>query len=128
MLELRTEKVVDCQEWDRLVVETYGRPYCLQQQEGCQSRGVRALSVPSKSNDEEMHESIPEKINGEDMGVKFATWLSRDPKAPVGDRSDEFGIGLFWERNFYPDSQEVANDLLRRGLIEAGEYLIIIDW
>jgi hypothetical protein len=35
---------------------------------------------------------------------------------------------MFWDRNFYPNVQMVANDLHKKGLLEAGEYSIRIDW
>ncbi len=41
---------------------------------------------------------------------------------------DDWEINLFCERNFYPDLHTIANDLYERGLIEAGEYVINIDW
>ena len=75
-----------------------------------------------------MHDEIPEIINDEIMGVKFKTWLERDPKQPVGEDKKDWEIELFWERNFYPDIYTVANDLYEKGLIEGGEYLINIDW
>lgn len=75
-----------------------------------------------------MHDKIPEKINGDIMGVKFDVWLKRDPKQPVGNEKEAWSIGLFWERNFYPDIHTVANNLYERGLIEAGDYSIDIDW
>jgi len=127
MIKTRTETIIDEDDWNDLVKETYGRPYCFQQQDGCVSRGMYPLHVPEHDNDFE-NDVIPEIINGEDMGVSFKSWLSRDPNAPVGDRNDKFAIGLFWERNFYPDIQVLANDLHARGLIEAGKYLIDVDW
>jgi len=75
-----------------------------------------------------MSESVPEIVNGVEMGVKFHNWLERDPKQPVGDDATDWTIELFWERNFYPDVQMVANDLHSKGLIEAGDYIINIDW
>ena len=95
-----------------------------------------------------MHDEIPELINNEKMmGVKFSIWLNRDPKAPLNPTDDQlkscnyyFGenrdewcknpshINLFYERNFYPELQAVANDLHAEGLIEAGDYSINIDW
>ena len=130
MIKFTNKKVIDCFDWDKLVKETYCRPYCFQQQEGCQSRGNVNITIPSEETyDDEMHDSIPEVINGEIMGVKFQTWLSRDPKAPLASgREDSFGLELFWQRNFYPDIQVVANDLYEKGLIEAGDYVINIDW
>jgi hypothetical protein len=130
MLKYKTERVIQVQDWDRLVEETYGRPYRFQQQDGCKGRGVEHITIPSKyakEEDEEMNDSIPEEINGEEMGVKFAVWLAGDPKKPVGGK-EEYLIRMFWERNFYPNIDVVANDLYEKGLIEAGSYTINIDW
>ena len=74
-----------------------------------------------------MHDSIPEEINGDEMGVKFAVWLARDPKAPVNGRTD-YAIDMFWERNFYPNIDVIANDMHKKGLIEEGNYIIDINW
>lgn len=126
-LSVKTENVVEVQDWNNLVVETYGRPYHFQQQEGCKPRGVFRLTVPDEASDFE-NESVPEEINGDEMGVSFAAWLERDPAAAFDDRTQQWDIDLFWARNFYPDVQMVANDLHRRGEIEAGEYTINIDW
>jgi hypothetical protein len=75
-----------------------------------------------------MNDSIPEIVNGDIMGVKFKTWLDRNPKQPIVDQEFDWDLSLFWERNFYPDIQIVANDLYKKGLIEAGDYIINIDW
>lgn len=130
-MKTRKETVVDVDEWDKLVSETYGRPYSFQQQYGCRGRGNFILSVPCESlNEKEMNDSVPEIVNHARMGVKFQKWLERDPKQMLtGDGDgDTFSLGLWWERNFYPDIQTVANDLHEKCLIEAGNYLIIIDW
>ncbi len=132
-MKIRTEKVIDVNEWDKLVQETYGKPYSFQQQNGCQSRGVCYLTVPSDEDyDDEMPDSIPEIVNGPEEGVKFSKWLERDPKQSLKDekedREDQWAINLWWDRNFYPCLETVANDLHKRGLLEAGEYLINIDW
>ena len=84
------------------------------------------------------------------MGVKFKTWLDRDPNAPLNPskqelkqcnyywgkteedekhwKEDKSNIHMFYERNFYPDFQTVANDLCEKGLLEPGDYTIDIDW
>ena len=62
------------------------------------------------------------------MGVSFDTWLKRNPKEWNGNEHDKMFINMWWERNFYPDIQMVANDLHKKGLIEAGKYEIKIDW
>lgn len=127
-MKFLTVKSIDVQEWDKLVSEIYGRQYSFQQQDGCRERGTFSLQVPDQDQDAKMNDSVPEIVNHRDMGVKFAAWLARDPKQPLADRLDEFGLRLWWHRNFYPDVQAVANDLHKKGLLEAGEYLVIIDW
>lgn len=126
-IKFSTKKMIDVQDWDNLVRETYKKPYCFQQQDGCQSRGTFNLTV-SNSDDSDMPESIPEVINGDEMGVRFSSWLKRDPNEWNGKKEDKRFLDLFWERNFYPDIDMVANDLCKKGLIEPGEYVINIDW
>lgn len=126
-MKIRTENVVAVSDWDELVTKTYGRPYSFQQQDGCKARGVFRLNVPAQAEDHE-RESVPEVVNHKEMGVSFAAWLKRDPKAPLLDGRTDHSIALWWERNFYPDVQMVANDLHSKGLLQAGEYTINIDW
>jgi hypothetical protein len=131
-MNVQTRTIIDSQELDALVTSTYQRPYCFQQQEGCQDRGQVRIHVPSKDaewHEEEMHDVIPEEVNGDEMGVKFTTWLARDPKQPVGNNGDEnWAINLFWYRNFYPSIHTLMNDLHAKGLVAAGVYYIDIDW
>ena len=132
-MKYRTEKIVDVQEWDKLVTKTYGRPYSLQQQNDCHDRGVTFITVPDKEAEDFENDTIPEIVNGPEMGVSFEAWKSRDPKQPLkseekGCRDESWAIDLWWGRNFYPCLQVVANDLHARGLLEAGEYGINIDW
>lgn len=126
MINVKNVKMIDVNDWDDLISESYGKPYNFQQQNGCQERGTFELTIPSDNNDENMNDEIPEIINGEVMGVKFEKWLNRDPKQPVNGSTED--IKLWWERNFYPDIQTIANDLYKKGLIVAGEYVIKIDW
>lgn len=126
-MKIRTEKVIDVDEWDKLVKKTYGRPYSFQQQGGCQDRGVFYITVPDEANDCE-EDIVPEIVNHEEMGVSFSAWLKRDPKTPLANGSTDYSLDLWWDRNFYPDIQMVANDLHNKGLLEAGEYTINIDW
>jgi hypothetical protein len=128
MIKYSNKKVIEVRDWDKLVQETYRKPYSFQQQDGCQARGTVNINISSEDDDEEMYDLIPEIINGDVMGVKFNVWLKRDPKEWNGEKEEEWFIDLFWERNFYPDLQTVANDLHKKGLIEAGEYSINIDW
>lgn len=126
-MKTRTETIVDVSEWDTLVSNTYERHYSFQQQAGCKDRGYFRLKVPDEAEDYE-NDTVPEVINDPEMGVSFKAWLERDPKQPIGGRSADWEINLWWGRNFYPDVQMVANDLHAKGLLEAGEYTIDIDW
>lgn len=131
-MNIKNYKVIEVQDWDNLVVETYGRPYRFQQQYGCQDRGLFPITIPSEACDFKNH-TIPEVVNGDEMGVSFKSWLERDPNQKLSTScgmhwSDLSDLNFFWGRNFYPDIQTVANDLYEKGLIEAGEYSINIDW
>jgi len=157
MVPISTWNVISVQDWDKLVENTYGKPYSLQQQDGCKGRGIEWIDVPDQyyDHDEEesyMNDSIPELINGNEYGVKFKTWLARDPKAPLNPTDKQLSdcnyywadkdnakakedyknslshINLFWERNFYPNVGALCDDLFEKGLIEKGEYAINIDW
>lgn len=118
---------ITIQELDKLVQDTYHRPYSYQQQDGCRDRGTVAFSVPADPWDYE-NDTVPEELNGSKMGVSFSAWLARDPHQPVGERSQSWEIQMYWERNFYPTLHAVLNDLHSKGLLEAGEYLLVIDW
>ncbi len=131
-LKIKTEKVIELSDWDSLVQETYGRPYSFQQQDGCQDRGNFYLTVPDDAEDFE-NDTIPEIVNGPIEGVSFKAWLSRDPKQELeseekGIKKDQWAIDLWWDGNFYPNIQMVANDLCERGLLDAGDYTININW
>ncbi len=126
-MKIRTEKVIDVSDWDALVEETYGRTYSLQQQDGCKDRGRVPITVPDEADDYE-GDTVPEIVNHEEMGVSFSAWLERDPLAPLVDQKYDYERSLWWDRNFYPDIQMVANDLYKKNLLEAGDYTIDIDW
>jgi hypothetical protein len=146
---IKTVKVISVQDWDRLVEKTYGKTYSFQQQDDCKDRGTEYITVPCEPEDYE-NDTIPEIINGEEMGVSFKSWLERDPKALLNPSAKELegsdyywgntpadekeykenpsNISLFWERNFYPHVSMIVNDLHAKGILEAGEYGIEIDW
>jgi hypothetical protein len=126
-MKIKTKQVIDVDEWDKLITETYRRPYNLQQQNDCMNRGNLHFKVPDEADDFE-DETVPEEVNSPKMGVSFAAWLARDPKQPIKDQKYDFELELWWDRNFYPSFQMVANDLHKKGLLAAGEYTINIDW
>jgi hypothetical protein len=114
-------------EWDALVENTYGRPYKVQQQDGWRSRGDITFTVPDEASDYE-RDTVPEKVNHEEVGVSFKAWLARDPKKKLLNQKGNYELLLWWTRNFYPELQVVANDLHARGLLKSGTHTILIDW
>ena len=136
-ININTIKTISCQEFDRVVQKVYKRPYVFQQQDGCKDRGWEIITVSDSSDDNEFYDfkndTIPEVVNGKKMGVSFKAWLARDPKQPLCDKekniiTDQFSINLWWQRNFYPFNEMITNDLCKRGILEPGDYWIIIDW
>ena len=126
-MKITKKNTIDLQDWDSFVQKTYGRQYCFQQQDGCKERGTFDLTVPSSPDDYE-NPSIPETLDTEEMGVCFASWLARDPKKPLQNQKSDYELEMWWDRNFYPNIHMIANDLYEKGLLEAGDYTIIIDW
>lgn len=149
-LKTSSKTMIDSFDLDRLVHETYDKPYCFQQQDGCKSRGTVHVKVPFGDPYDYDNDKIPEVINGREMGVSFEAWLKRDGKAPLNCteseakashyywgkskedlekwQKDPSHINMFFERNFYPSVDMILNDLHAKGLIDAGEYVIEIDW
>jgi hypothetical protein len=126
---MKTKQVIELSEWNALVQKTYGRTYNLQQQDGCMGRGTVEIKVPAEASDHEK-DSVVEEVNGPEQGVSFAAWLSRDPKQKLSSPDDQadYCLDLWWERNFYPELQMVANDLHAKGLLASGAHTILIDW
>jgi hypothetical protein len=130
-MKISTVQSIDVGDWDDLVEQTYGRTYNFQQQDDCKERGVVNFTVPCEDPDDFENDTIREVVNGDEMGVSFAAWLARDPKQRLeseDEDKDDWRLSLFWERNFYPSLDMVANDLHARGLLPAGEYQLVIDW
>lgn len=129
-MQIKQVNLISVQDWDTLVSTTYNRPYSLQQQDDCKPRGIEFLTVPPEEPFDYENDTIPEEINGDEMGVSFSAWLKRDPQQPIpcADPTDYFYTELFWERNFYPSKEMIAQDLFNRGLLPQGEYVINIDW
>lgn len=127
---MRQVNLFDLYEWDSLVTKTYGKPYTFQQQDGCKNRGTYHFTVPDYKNeqDDEMNENISDSRDVAEMGVKFATWLLRNPETPLQDQEYDWELSNWWDRHFYPDTQTLANDMFKRGVLPAGDYVIDIDW
>ena len=128
-MKLKIKKTIEVREWNKVVAETYKRPYHLQQQDNCMDRGSFSISIPSESpHDFDGRKSVPEIVNGREIGVSFKAWLDRDPKQKLINQKYDDQLELWWHRTFYPDIEMVANNLHALGLLDAGEYDIEIDW
>lgn len=130
MVKFTEHRIIQVQDWDDLVQKTYNKPYSFQQQDDCKSRGIDYITVPCEDVHDYSRDTIPEIVNGREMGVSFKAWLERDPNLKISSESS-FGndfTELWWERNFYPEVSMIINDLYSKGLLEAGSYGINIDW
>jgi hypothetical protein len=123
----KTVKMIDVNDWDALVMNTYNKTYSFQQQDGCKDRGAHELTIPTDGYDFS-NTTIEEVVNSGMMGVSFKAWMGRSPAQKLEGCEYEWETTIWWERNFYPCIDMIANDLLARGLLEAGEYIINIDW
>ena len=129
MLKIDTIKVIYLNDWNKLIKDTYNKPYNFQQTCGCQRRGLVTFNVPEDIDEldlEDLFDDIPEIVNHDNMEVKFNKWLAKDPDTTFIDKPD-YQRSLWWHRNFYPNFQILANDLHSKGLIETGTYSIKID-
>ena len=82
------------------------------------------FKVPDFAKDFKSDE-VPENLDKKDQtGVSFKAWLNRDPKMKLEKQKYDFELGMWWERNFYPNLQILANDLYKKGVIEADNYTI----
>lgn len=123
----REVKIIEVQDFDKLVVKTYNKPYQFQQQDGCKERQLVDIKVPEPHPNDYKNDTLPEIVNHDDMGVSFKAWLERDPSKLLPDRN-QLSTDLWWCRNFYPHVSMIINDLHKKGLLSAGEYKINIDW
>ena len=71
------------------------------------------------------NDTIKKEINGNERGISFNAWLKQTDKF---FEDEEWKEELFWFRNFYPHDSMIIDDLHKRGLLEAGEYLMNVDW
>ena len=121
-IKYKTVKVIDCDDWNNLVMDTYGKPYNLQKQDGGMERQRIKITVPPIYLDDFKNDTLEESQYA--MGVSFKAWLEGVPD----EISDRFQRELFWGKKFYPELSMVVNDLYEKGLLDAGDYEIDIDW
>ena len=130
MIKIQNTKIIELGDWNELVTSTYGRVYNFQQQDACKSRGTEYITVPVEEPFDYSNDTVQEEVNGCDMGVSFKAWLDRDPTKLLSnlEHQEHWSLNMWWDRNFYPNVDMIINDLHSKGLLEAGEYCIKIDW
>lgn len=134
---MKAIKLLSVREFDELVINTYSLPYSFQQQDDCKPRSTYKFSLPIKEPIRKYeNETLPVIVNGAKMGVSFSSWKASDPKSYLNNFIKEghdaswleFCVTLWYHRNFYPHVDEILVDLYNRGILEAGDYAIDIDW
>lgn len=131
-LKINNTKTIDVQDWDNFITNTYWKTYSFQQQDWCKDRWMESFYASKTKWDSYNNDSIPFKVNWSIMGVSLDAWLKMDKETvrtnlPADEKKD-YCIDLFFERNFYPHIEELANDLCKKWLLEEWEYAIEIDW
>ena len=130
-MNIKQVNLIEEIEFSEMVSKHYGRPYVFQQQDGCKSRGIFEFTLPIKFPNDFENDIVTEIVNHSEMGVSFKAWLERDPTQKLSTATDwnkDYGLIMWYERNFYPSEEMIVNDLYEKGLLEAGEYEIDVDW
>jgi len=109
--------LIDSSELDKLVKDTYEKPYCFQQQDGCKGRGTWEFSLPIEYPEDYINDEV--NFDNDEMGVSFSSWLATPP---------ESFKEIYWERNLYPAAEILLQDMHLKGVLPEGDYLIRIDW
>lgn len=99
MLKTKNVKMIDLREWDELVIETYKRPYNLQQQDGCMERGTIDLTVPNTASDFE-NDTLTEDEDDDEMGVSFKAWMARTKFLKANPQIDPDTIAIAEYKEF----------------------------
>lgn len=118
-MDIEDVKLIHELKLSELIRETYRRPYQLQQQGDMMGQNeMLRVTVPQEPDDLDL--------------PSLEEWSARDVNdQPEGQDDWEqypWVRDLWWEREFYPDYQEVLNDLHARGLLPAGDYVIHVWW
>lgn len=143
MIKVETWKVINESEFNEVVSKTYGRPYHLQQQGDMLGNDTTHRIEVSKDGSEGCSGgsvSLNEWLAVDPETHKFPDprWETTGKHLPDDHPSKKFypeflepGTSYYdmhWERDFYPDMDELLDDLLEKGLIEEGTYQINVSW
>lgn len=129
MLKLETIKVIDVDKWNDFIVETYGKPYNFQQQDGCKERQYTNVDVKYYVGEWDINEELEEleEYGGDIPFVRLDEWLAKEVEKP-SEGNEKWRIETRWERDFYPHIGELIIDLYNKNLIKLETFYINIDW
>lgn len=122
-MELKFKQInqIDSGDFDKFIRSFYKKPYCIQQQNGCMSRGAIEFSIPL-INDDSILFNV-ELFDYLDDLPSLQEWLLKDPSEKVEGITF---LDIYWERDFYPKLSEILNDLYEKQKIVEGDYQIVI--
>lgn len=128
MIIVSEDKTILHTDLNKLVTETFKKPYNFQQQDNCRAKQTISITVPIKSPTDFSNKKIPYDLNSEKKGIAFENWLKNSPKKTKPKFDYSWENSLFWLRNFYPHLDMVLNNLHEKKLIDSGTYNLIITW
>lgn len=117
-IRVQDVKLIHESELSKRVAEMFERPYQLQQQGDMLGQdSVVIADVPAEP---EFDLDLP----------SFLEWSTRDVNLEPPGESWHYPWQreLWWHREFYPDLQEVLNELHRLGELPEGKYAIHVWW
>ena len=145
-LKTQDVKYVYVNDWDEFVREVYNRPYSREEQVEDISDRTDFIDTKSKYSEpkwlqeETLDKALKDRYLASSASrVSLKNWLALDPDLPVAHKiydwhskqdvvlqasRGELSHTLWWERCFYPGIYELAYDLVAKGLLEPGTYLI----
>lgn len=114
-MKTKTVKIAEVNDFDELVMNTYGIPYNFQQQGGCKNTSIEYFCFPF--NGDYTNTTLPFEINGKTRGISFEVWKNHDMEELKKMFSDDWEVGMFYARNFYPHIERLLQDLVDKELI-----------
>ncbi|MBB3752468.1 hypothetical protein FHT44_004980 [Mycolicibacterium sp. BK634] len=124
-------------DWSELVAEVFDRPYNFQQQAGCRSNDtIWKFTVPESFKDWDLNavDAAIEQWRNSEPHRNEQIPAVRDGKVVYVEHPrrewpmSDFSLKLWWERENWPEFEDVMCVLARRGLIDPGEYALHIWW
>ena len=125
MLKSKAVQIVQHYDWDEFVEEVYAKTYKFKKQPDKLFTRMQFITVPLAEVEEYKNTKIPFEPFPLQFGVSFETWKNSTPEETLQHFKFDWDDDDFWECGFFPHIQMIAHDLHAKGLLEAGEYVIV---